>query len=400
MTEVVVQTHQLTKHYHHSFFWWQVKAKALTDLTLQIERGQVFGLLGPNGSGKSTTIKLMLGLIFPSAGHVTVFGKSPRSREVKQRIGYLPEESYLYRTLDAQETLDFYARLFGLDRKERAKRVDSLLDLVGLSHVRHRPVVEFSKGMQRRIGLAQCLISDPEFVILDEPTTGLDPIGTAEFKGLIRQLRDKGKTVLLCSHLLSDVEDVCDRACILYGGQKRAEGSIDELVRDDKRLQVTAAMSNDTLSAVRALIEKQEGPESVLEAGPTKRRLENYFLDIVENAQSEQVQTSGARSPAQQSLDFLTEDKRGQAMLNNLAQADPAPVTEPAPKAESAPAPELQAGNTAVLESLTGASEAEPQAEPQAKNDREAGDARSSADTDHSLLENLSQGARTEEAAS
>lgn len=390
MTDSVVQAHELTKHYHHSFFWWQVKAKAVTGLTLQIERGQIFGLLGPNGSGKSTTIKLLLGLIFPSSGYVTVFGKKPQSRDVKHRIGYLPEESYLYRTLDAEETLDFYARLFGLGRQERQKRVHSLLDLVGLSHARHRPVLEFSKGMQRRIGLAQCLISDPEFVILDEPTSGLDPIGTAEFKDLIRQLRDKGKTVLLCSHLLSDVEDVCDHACILHRGQKIAEGSIEELVQDNKHSQITATMSQSTMSRVQEIIKEEEGSTSIVDAGPSRRRLESYFLDIIERAQSE---NSPSQKPAQmgQSLDFLTENKRGQAALEQLAQSPSKSTTETAaapPKLSETTPPQEPLLSELAGPQTKDTTEAPKESTP---SPSEVKDARNGG-PDLDLLKNLSQG--------
>ena len=173
-------------------------------------------MLGPNGSGKSTTIKMLLGLLYPTRGHIEVFGHSPRHVATKSRIGYLPEESYLYRYLNSQETLDFFGNLFNLNSVERRKRADQLIEMVGLNNARNRQVGEFSKGMQRRIGLAQALINDPDLVILDEPTAGLDPIGCREIKDLIVALAKRGKTVILSSHLLSDVEDVCDRVVICY----------------------------------------------------------------------------------------------------------------------------------------------------------------------------------------
>jgi len=325
----VVQTHELTKHFRHPFFSWVVRAKALNGLSLNIERGEVFGLLGPNGSGKSTAIKLILGLLFPTSGQVSVFGKDPSNVAVKERIGYLPEETYLYRYLDAEETLDFYGRLFGLGRQERRRRTEALLDLVGLRAARKRPVAEFSKGMRRRIGLAQCLINDPEFVILDEPTTGMDPIGTAEIKSLIRELRSKGKTVLLCSHLLSEVEDVCDRVTILFGGRVQVTGPVEELVRRERLTQVTAAMDSETLQAVEHLLRERLGPEAKLESGPVKERLEEIFLRTIAQAREDHQETSGAAA-ARGGLDFLSE---APGLLERLAaQGEPAlarPKAEP-----------------------------------------------------------------------
>jgi ABC-2 type transport system ATP-binding protein len=233
MGEMIIQTHALTKHFKHPFFVWQIRARALTNLNLNIERGEIFGLLGPNGSGKSTTIKLLLGMLWPTTGEIAVFNRRPRDLYVKRRLGYLPEETNLYRFLNAEETLDFYARLFQIPRRERRRRVEALLDLTGLRHARSRPLGEFSKGMQRRIGLAQALINDPELVILDEPTSGLDPLGIREIKNLILELKAKKKTVLLSSHLLDDVEDICDRVAILYGGKVRAEGTVESLLRDE-----------------------------------------------------------------------------------------------------------------------------------------------------------------------
>ena len=186
---------------------------------------------GPNGSGKSTTVKLLLGLLYPTRGHIEVFGHSPRHVQTKSRIGYLPEESYLYRYLNSRETLDFFGNLFHLPKGERNNRAEQLLEMVGLGKTQTRAVGEFSKGMQRRIGLAQALINDPDLVILDEPTAGLDPIGCREVKDLILALARRGKTVILSSHLLSDVEDVCDRVVIYYGGKIQADGHVEGIAR-------------------------------------------------------------------------------------------------------------------------------------------------------------------------
>src|SRR5512134_2646500 len=204
--DVVVETRNLTKIYRD--FWGRQKKVALRALNLKIYGGEIFGLLGPNGSGKTTTIKLLLGLLFPTEGDALVFGEPAAEVRKNERIGYLPEESYLYKFLNAEETLDFYGRLFSLPAKVRKERTAQLLDLVGISTARKRQVREYSKGMTRRIGLAQALINDPDLIILDEPTTGLDPIGCREMKDLIIALAQRGKTVILSSHLLADVEDV------------------------------------------------------------------------------------------------------------------------------------------------------------------------------------------------
>ncbi len=218
--QVIVEAVGLTKIFRD--FWMRTKARAVDDVDFQIRSREIFGLLGPNGSGKSTIIKMILGLLHKTRGQLTVFGKPPADVLIKKRIGFLPEESYLYQFLNARETLDYYARLFGIDRATRRRRIDELLDMVGPAHVAHRPLGEFSKGMTRRIGLAQALINDPDFLILDEPTSGLDPIGTRQVKDLIIELGRRGKTILLSSHLLADVEDVCDRMVMLYAGKIRA----------------------------------------------------------------------------------------------------------------------------------------------------------------------------------
>src|SRR3954465_5546280 len=228
----------LTKVYKD--FWGRDKVRALDNLNLTIERGEVFGLLGPNGSGKSTTIKLLLGLIFPTNGKASVLGHPAGNTEINEKIGFLPEESYLYRFLNGEEILRFYGKLFKIDRKTLNKRVPELLDTVGLdAKSRKRKLREYSKGMARRIGLAQALINNPDLILLDEPTTGLDPIGTREMKDLILSLKAQGKTVLLCSHLLADVQDVCDRITILFKGKRMELGAVRDLlqVRDVTQIQ-------------------------------------------------------------------------------------------------------------------------------------------------------------------
>ena len=274
-----VVTVGLTKVYKD--FWGRQKVHALVGLDLALEPGEVFGLLGPNGSGKSTTIKLLLGLIFPTSGSAWVLGRPPGTRAVNQHIGYLPEESYLHRFLTGEETVDFYGRLFGLRRRERRKRTAELLDLVGLDRrARLRPLKEYSKGMSRRIGLAQALVNDPELLLLDEPTTGLDPIGTREMKDLILRLKADGKTILLSSHLLADVQDVCDRIGILARGELRQIGHVRDLllVRDVFQLRAKGVGPEAADAIVAAA--KAAGAE-VLAADHPATTLEDLFLRVV-----------------------------------------------------------------------------------------------------------------------
>ena len=289
---LAVQTVGLTKIFRD--FWGHKKVIAVDDLDLEIPRRQVYGLLGPNGSGKSTTIKMLLGLLFPSRGRSWVLGRLPGDVKANSRIGYLPEESNLYPYLSARETLDFYGRLFGLSGQERRRRTDSLLEMVGLSGVGRRPMGEFSKGMARRLGLAQALINDPDLLILDEPTSGLDPIGTRQIKDLILQLGRRGKTVLLCSHLLADVEDVCDRIGILYGGKMQAEGAVDQLLARQEMTQIRfGRLSGETLEKIKEII-RQEDQQGSVEVQTPRDRLEDYFLRIVSEARAAETETSGA----------------------------------------------------------------------------------------------------------
>jgi ABC-2 type transport system ATP-binding protein len=320
--EPVIEIRGLTKVFKD--FWLRPRVTAIENLDLAIDAQQVFGLLGPNGSGKSTTIKIILGLLFPTKGRVAVFGKLPTDVSIKKRIGYLPEESYLYRFLNARETLDYYGRLFYIDRRERMKRIDELLEMVGLTGAQRRPVGEFSKGMQRRIGLSQALINNPDLLILDEPTTGLDPLGTAEIKRIILHLRDRRKTVILCSHLLADVEDVCNNLCILYGGKIRAQGTVDQLLTvSGKTVIETASLRPETISKIEQVISASEG-KGIEKVHAPRQRLESLFLDIVQRAQREGAATSGARAGGQVA-DFLSTDREGAALIESLVGTTPAP---------------------------------------------------------------------------
>jgi ABC-2 type transport system ATP-binding protein len=280
---VVIETRNLTKVYRD--FWGRQKVRALKALDLEVRRGEIFGLLGPNGSGKSTTIKLILGLLFPTSGRALVFEKDATNVAKNERIGYLPEESYLYKFLNAEETLDFYGRLFDMPAKVRRERIAALIDMVELGWAKRRQLREYSKGMTRRIGLAQALINDPELILLDEPTTGLDPIGTRDMKDLILRLKDEGKTVVMCSHLLADVQDVCDRIAILHQGELKELGRVDGLlkVRDVTQIQAKG-LSDEAKQEIRQVIEKHKG-ECISIENPTST-LEELFLRIVRESEA------------------------------------------------------------------------------------------------------------------
>jgi ABC-2 type transport system ATP-binding protein len=282
---VIVETRKLTKIYRD--FWGRQKKAALRALNLTIHRAEIFGLLGPNGSGKTTTVKLLLGLLFPSDGEAFVFGQPAAEVRKNERIGYLPEESYLYRFLNAEETLDFYGRLFDLPAAERRKRSQALIDTVGLSADKKRTLKEYSKGMRQRIGLAQALINDPELVILDEPTSGLDPLGTRWMKDLIISLRERGKTIIMCSHRLEDVQDICDRIAILNEGELQRLGSVQGLLEDVQRLELRAngVQINDALRRdLEELLAKHGGQLEFL--GHPTTTLEDFFLKVVEQSKA------------------------------------------------------------------------------------------------------------------
>jgi ABC-2 type transport system ATP-binding protein len=284
-SDVIIETRKLTKIYRD--FWGRQKKTALRALNLQINRGEIFGLLGPNGSGKTTTIKLLLGLLFPTDGDALVFGEPANDVKKNERIGYLPEESYLYRFLNAEETLDFYGRLFNMPADVRRKRSQELIEMVGLNADKKRILKEYSKGMRQRIGLAQALINDPELVILDEPTSGLDPLGTRWMKDLILDLRAKGKTVLMCSHRLDDVQDVCDRIAILHDGELQELGAVATLVEDANRLELRASgvsINDDLRRELVALFERYGG--KIDSIGHPSTTLEDLFLRVVRESKA------------------------------------------------------------------------------------------------------------------
>jgi len=249
--EVVVELRNVRKEYPTG---WGGTILALDDVSFEVYRGEIFGLVGPNGSGKTTTLKLILGLIFPTRGEIKVFGSSPFDISVKNRIGFLPDGPYFYDFLNADELLDFYGRLFGYSKSEREERVERLLDLVGMKRFRKMPLRNYSKGMMQRIGLAQALINDPDLLLLDEPTTGIDPIGAHDIKQLLLQLRQQGKTIFLCSHLLADVQMICDRVVILNLGRVIRKGTVKELLEPTAVTEVVARdVSEEVFERVRGL---------------------------------------------------------------------------------------------------------------------------------------------------
>ncbi|HON90164.1 MAG: ABC transporter ATP-binding protein [Phycisphaerae bacterium] len=356
--DYAIETVALTKVF--SDWWGRAKVYAVDDLNLQIRPNEVFGLLGPNGSGKTTTIKMLLGLLHPTKGHALLLGGDATDPKISARIGFLPEESYLYRFLNARETLDFYGRLFGLDSATRQMRIEALLEMVGLKAVASRAVGTYSKGMARRIGLAQALINDPDLLILDEPTTGLDPIGTRQIKDLITKLAERGKTVLLCSHLLADVEDVCDRIAILYGGKIQALGRVKDLLqKTNKRQIVTDAISDATIERIRELLQKEN---AACEISSPMERLETFFLNTVVQAQRQATPTSGAVSTTQIG-DFLTAksgketvlDKLVTATVSEKAEAGPIRTEKPSPRETVVPQP-----NRDLLTKLTQSTTSSP----------------------------------------
>ena len=229
---LAVETIGLTKRY--PLTWKRKVLVALDHLDLQIRPGEVFGLLGPNGSGKSTTLKILLGLVVPNEGEARIFGLPPESIEARRRVGFLPENPYFYSFLNGDETLRFYGRLCGVTGAPLEKRIGELIDLVGLQNGRERPLRSYSKGMLQRIGLAQALIHDPDLLFLDEPTAGVDPLGSAQIRDLILRLKKMGKTVIFSSHLLEQVQEVADRVAIFSLGKKVLEGPLDSLLTENQ----------------------------------------------------------------------------------------------------------------------------------------------------------------------
>lgn len=254
------------------------KVVAVRDLSLSVAPGQVYGLLGPNGSGKSTTLKVVLGLVRPSAGGAKVFGRDTRDVESREQVGFVPENPYFYKFLTGEETLRFYGKLCGISGKPLRDRVAELLNLVGMEDARHRRIGGYSKGMLQRIGLAQALVQDPRLVVLDEPTAGVDPVGSREIRDLIQQLKNRGITVLLTTHLLEQVQEVCDRVAILARGRIVREGKLEELLSIDSQTEVRIEDAPADLQA--RIASALAGTDArVISIGKPKTTLEGVFLE-------------------------------------------------------------------------------------------------------------------------
>jgi ABC-2 type transport system ATP-binding protein len=284
MKTVAVETSKLTKHFRD--FWGRKKVTAVDNLDLQIERGSLFGLLGPNGSGKTTTLNMLTGLLHPSMGHIRVMNGAPRDRTTRKRLGYLPENPGMYPYLSAREMLHFHAGLFGINRRQAEKSATDLLGTVDLSSAADRPVGEFSQGMTRRLGLALSLINDPELLILDEPTAGLDPAGCRLVKNLLRERTAEGKTVIISSHLLSDIEDVCDTVAILQSGQMIVNGTLREMLeqRDQTRFTATG-IDDDAQDKLQTAFQSITGAVATIDHPSIK--LERFFEQAVKQADTE-----------------------------------------------------------------------------------------------------------------
>ena len=300
----VVEITNLTKDYDVGF-WRKRKVRALDGLSLSIDRGQIFGFLGANGAGKTTTLKLLMRLIFPTTGSAKILGRDIQDVSMHKRIGYLPENPYFYDYLTAREFLDYCAEIFGLPSAERKKRTADLLSRVRLDEKRwDTQLRKFSKGMLQRVGLAQSLVNDPEIVFLDEPMSGLDPVGRREVRDLIGTLRDEGKTVFMCSHILSDIEVLCDRVAILKRGRLAQVGYLDELRRSTEgpnRMEVLATGTDaETL--------KQHLPESDIAPTPRGLRIEISSEDEIDGVLAALRKAGGkvvSIQPIKQSLEEL-----------------------------------------------------------------------------------------------
>jgi len=326
-------------------FWGRDKVKAIRGIDIDIKQGSIFGLLGPNGAGKSTLIKLILGHLYPSSGRLSVLGQDPRNVETKFKIGYLPERSYLYKNLTAEETLRYFGEILNLSSDQIKNRSEQLLEMVGLQNARKRFVGEFSHGMTRRMGMAQALLNDPDFVILDEPTAGLDPVGCREVKDLIITLGQRGKTVLLTSHLLADVEDVCNELMMIFGGTVQSQGKVGELLADTKRLKIEfPAVDAQTLEQVKQVLKPKVGLDEIRVSSP-KQSLENYFLNFVSTSSTKQ-ETAGAQKGLGVAGYLKANTEKKESQTNQTAVI--APAVEPVATAASGPVATAASGPVAT----------------------------------------------------
>lgn len=273
----VVEIVDLVKTFSSSFK--RKKFCAVDHVSLSIGEGEVYGLIGPNGSGKSTTMKALLGLVAPTSGVCKVFGHDSMKVDARQYVGFLPENPYFYKHQTAEETLKFYGRLCGMRGQKLSNRIDDLLDLVSLNDARKRRLGGYSKGMLQRVGLAQALIQEPKLVVLDEPTAGVDPVGSRQIRDLIFKLKDQGVTVFLCSHLLEQVQEVCDRVGILFNGKMVQQGRVEDLTSVQSQTEILLdGVDEETKEKIYALVEESKG--KLVHAGAPQKSLENLFIEI------------------------------------------------------------------------------------------------------------------------
>lgn len=285
-----VQINHLIKEFPSPFR--KSKVLAVNDVSLTIMPGEVYGLIGPNGSGKSTTMKALLGLLSPTAGSCYVFGKNSLKTDSRQDIGFLPENPYFYKHLSGEETLRFYAKLCGLRGKTLTKRVHEMLEMVSLQDARKRRVGGYSKGMLQRIGLAQALIHEPRLIILDEPTAGVDPLGSRMIRDLIVNLKEQGVTVFLCSHLLEQVQEICDHVGIIFKGKIVKEGRLEDLIAIEDQTEVLIKNATpEMLASIQEIIQNNSSSEFI-RMGKPRTTLERLFLDEAKRSDKEDVAQS------------------------------------------------------------------------------------------------------------
>lgn len=285
-----VQVSNLVKEFRGSF--GQGKVRAVDGVSFQIAAGEVYGLIGPNGSGKSTTMKALLGLVSPTSGKCAIFGKDSTKVDSRRDVGFLPENPYFYKHLSGEETVRFYGKLCGMRGAELRNRIDEVLELVGLQDARKRRLGGYSKGMLQRIGLAQALVQDPRLLILDEPTAGVDPIGSRQIRDLILTLRERGFTVFLCSHLLEQVQEVCDHVGIIHQGRMVREGRLDDLISIEEQTEVVLRNAPPGLiERIRAMTDEESGVEWV-RSGHPRTTLERLFLSETVNKDAGSAATS------------------------------------------------------------------------------------------------------------
>jgi ABC-2 type transport system ATP-binding protein len=276
-TTPAVEIEGLVKDFRTSFR--RKPLRAVDGVSIRILPGEVYGLIGPNGSGKSTTMKALLGLVAPTAGRCSIFGRDSLRVDSRNDVGFLPENPYFYKHLSGEETLAFYGRLCGLKGAKLKDRIGELLELVDLEGARHRRVGGYSKGMLQRIGLAQAMVQDPRLLILDEPTAGVDPVGSRQIRDLILRLRERGITVFLCSHLLEQVQEVCDHVGIIFQGKMVKEGRLEDLIAIEDQTEIVLKDADEALvAAIRHLVAESGGGASIVRDGRPRTTLERLFL--------------------------------------------------------------------------------------------------------------------------